>query len=119
MGIDKGKDRDLRTCHCKRSGFPQWLHVRPAAAFFDASMGVGTAVIGLASVIIGTALFGRIGVFGFSISVILGSILYKGLCGSSHPYRTTIHGLKTGNGSLIPLDSGTFLKDREISGQKA
>lgn len=46
--------------------------------FFDASMGVGTAVIGLASVIIGTALFGQISVFGFSISVILGSILYKG-----------------------------------------
>ena len=43
----------------------------------------------------------------------------QGLCGSSHPYRTTIHGLKTGNGSLIPLDPGTFLKDREISGQKA
>lgn len=41
-------------------------------------MGVGTAVIGLASVIIGTALFGQISAFGFSISVILGSILYKG-----------------------------------------
>ena len=46
--------------------------------FFDVFMGVGTAVIGLASVIIGTALFGQISVFGFSISVILGSILYKG-----------------------------------------
>jgi putative ABC transport system permease protein len=46
--------------------------------FFDASMGVGTAVIGLASVIIGTSLFGQVGIFGFSISVILGSILYKG-----------------------------------------
>ena len=46
--------------------------------FFDASMGVGTAVIGLASVIIGTALFGQVSLFNFSLSVILGSILYKG-----------------------------------------
>lgn len=45
--------------------------------FSEVSMGQGTIVIGLASVIIGEVLFGRTTVFRSLISVVLGSILYR------------------------------------------
>ena len=78
MGIDKGKIKILGLAIAKGLVSLSGSMFAQQQRFFDASMGVGTAVIGLASVIIGTALFGQISVFGFSISVILGSILYKG-----------------------------------------
>lgn len=46
--------------------------------FFDISMGTGTVVIGLASVIIGTSLFKNIYFLKPTTAVLLGSILYKG-----------------------------------------
>ncbi len=45
--------------------------------FFDISVGTGTVVIGLASVIIGTSLFRKITVLRVTSSVVVGSILYK------------------------------------------
>lgn len=45
--------------------------------FFDISMGTGTMVIGLASVIIGTNLFRRASFMKSTTMVLLGSILYK------------------------------------------
>ena len=78
MGIDKGKIKILGLALANGLVSLSGSMFAQQQRFFDASMGVGTAVIGLASVIIGTALFGQISVFGFSISVILGSILYKG-----------------------------------------
>lgn len=78
MGIDKGKIKILGLAIANGLVSLSGSMFAQQQRFFDASMGVGTAVIGLASVIIGTALFGQISVFGFSISVILGSILYKG-----------------------------------------
>lgn len=45
--------------------------------FFDISMGTGTMVIGLASVIIGTNLFKNVSFMRSSTMVIIGSILYK------------------------------------------
>lgn len=78
MGIDKGKIKILGLAIANGLVSLSGSMFAQQQRFFDASMGVGTAVIGLASVIIGTALFGPISVFGFSISVILGSILYKG-----------------------------------------
>lgn len=45
--------------------------------FFDISMGTGTMVIGLASVIIGTNLFRRARIIKSTTMVIIGSILYK------------------------------------------
>ncbi len=45
--------------------------------FFDISIGTGTVVIGLASVIIGTSLFRKITVLRVTSSVVIGSILYK------------------------------------------
>ena len=45
--------------------------------YFDASMGTGTVVIGLASVIIGTSLFRKVTLLRVTSSVIIGSVLYK------------------------------------------
>lgn len=78
MGIDKGKIKILGLAIANGLVSLGGSMFAQQQRFFDASMGVGTAVIGLASVIIGTALFGQVSAFGFSISVILGSILYKG-----------------------------------------
>ena len=78
MGIDKGKVKILGLAIANGMVALSGSMFAQQQRFFDASMGVGTAVIGLASVIIGTALSGQISVFTFSISVILGSILYKG-----------------------------------------
>lgn len=46
--------------------------------YFDISMGTGTVVIGLASVIIGTSLFKKVTLIKVTSSVIIGSVLYKG-----------------------------------------
>jgi putative ABC transport system permease protein len=45
--------------------------------FFDIQSGTGTAVIGLASVIIGTSLFKKITFLRVTTSVIVGAIIYK------------------------------------------
>ncbi|MRN52459.1 ABC transporter permease [Paenibacillus monticola] len=47
------------------------------STFADASMGVGMIVIGLASVIIGEAVFGSGNVFRATLAVVLGSIVYR------------------------------------------
>ncbi len=46
--------------------------------FFDMTMGTGTVVIGLASVIIGTSLFRNVSFMKPTTAVLIGSILYKG-----------------------------------------
>ena len=46
--------------------------------YFDISMGTGTVVIGLASVIIGTSLFKKVTFMRVTSSVVIGSIIYKG-----------------------------------------
>lgn len=46
--------------------------------YFDISMGTGTVVIGLASVIIGTSLFKKVTLLRVTSAVIIGSVLYKG-----------------------------------------
>ncbi len=45
--------------------------------FFEISMGTGTIVIGLASVIIGTNVFGKLSFIKTTTSVIIGSVIYK------------------------------------------
>ncbi len=77
MGIDKGKVKILGLAIANGMVALSGCLFVQQQRFFDASMGVGTAVIGLASVIIGTSLFGRINLINFSLSVVLGSILYK------------------------------------------
>ena len=77
MGVDKGRVKILGLAIANGLvALSGCLYVQQQR-YFDISMGVGTAVIGLASVIIGTSLFGQVGLLNFSVSVILGSILYK------------------------------------------
>ena len=45
--------------------------------FFDISIGTGTAVIGLASVIIGTSLLKKVNFLKITTSVVIGSLIYK------------------------------------------
>lgn len=45
--------------------------------YFDAGLGVGMVVLGLASVIIGLTVFKRFKLFSFTTSVILGAIVYR------------------------------------------
>lgn len=47
------------------------------SAFADSSMGIGMIVIGLASVIIGEAIFGAKTVFRATLAVVLGSVIYR------------------------------------------
>lgn len=47
--------------------------------FADAQMGIGTVVIGLASVILGEIVFGSRSVFRATLAVMLGSILYRAI----------------------------------------
>ncbi|MFF2907438.1 ABC transporter permease [Paenibacillus sp. NPDC057934] len=47
------------------------------STFADSSMGIGMIVIGLASVIIGEAIFGSGSVFRATLAVVLGSIVYR------------------------------------------
>ena len=49
------------------------------ASYFDASMGTGMVMLGLASVIIGISVFGRIRLMKPTTAVIIGSVIYK-LC---------------------------------------
>ena len=46
--------------------------------YFDISMGTGTLVLAVASVIVGTQLLRGLRFLGATLAVILGSILYKG-----------------------------------------
>lgn len=46
--------------------------------YFDVSMGTGTVVIGLASVIIGTSVFRKLSFLRVTTSVLVGSLVYKG-----------------------------------------
>ena len=78
MGIDKGKVKILGLAIANGLVALSGSLYAQQQRFFDVSIGTGTAVIGLASVIIGTSLFGKVSIFNFSVSVILGSILYKG-----------------------------------------
>ena len=45
--------------------------------YFDVTMGTGTVVIGLASVIIGTTVFKKVTFLRVTSSVVIGSLIYK------------------------------------------
>ncbi len=80
LGVDKGKIRilglTLANALCTLSGCLYAQQQRYA----DVSMGTGTMVIGLASVIIGTSLFGKKrkkSLVNITSAVIIGSLIYK------------------------------------------
>ena len=77
MGIDKGKIKILGLAIANGLVSLSGSMFAQQQRFFDASMGVGTAVIGLASVIIGEVIVGKRGLeIGF-FSSIFGSIIYR------------------------------------------
>ncbi|EOS22225.1 hypothetical protein C806_03850 [Lachnospiraceae bacterium 3-1] len=59
--------------------------------FFDISMGTGTVVIGLASVIIGTSLLKKVTLLRITTSVIVGSVFYKACVALALRYMKVIH----------------------------
>lgn len=77
MGINKGKIKIIGLVIanglCTLGGCLYAQEQRYA----DVSMGTGTMVIGLASVIIGTTLFRRVNFMSVTTSVVIGSVLYK------------------------------------------
>lgn len=96
MGIDKGKIKILGLAIANglvtMSGCMYVQQMRS----FDVSMGTGTAVIGLASVIIGTSIFKNMKFIKVTTSVIIGSVIYKACV------ATAIHmGLKSSDLKLI------------------
>lgn len=78
LGVDKGKVKIIGLSIANGlvalggSLFAQQQRV------FDISVGTGTVVIGLASVIIGTSIFKKITFLKVTSSVVLGSLIYKG-----------------------------------------
>lgn len=59
--------------------------------FFDISMGTGTVVIGLASVIIGTSLLKKVTLLRITTSVVIGSVLYKACVALALRYMKVIN----------------------------
>lgn len=68
--------------------------------FFEISVGTGTIVTGLASVIIGTKLFAKLGLLRTTTAVILGSILYKA-CTSLAMNVAQNFGINTSNNKFV------------------
>ena len=68
--------------------------------FFEISVGTGTIVTGLASVIIGTKLFAKLGFLRTTTAVILGSILYKA-CTSLAMNVAQNFGINTSNNKFV------------------
>ncbi|MDD2958230.1 MAG: ABC transporter permease [Lachnospiraceae bacterium] len=77
MAVDKGKIKIIGLAIANGLVSLSGCVFAQQQRFFDISMGTGTMVIGLASVIIGTSLFKKITVMRVTSSVIVGSIIYK------------------------------------------
>ncbi len=77
QGVDKGKIKIIGLAISNALVTMSGCIFAQQQRFFDASMGTGTVVIGLASVIIGTSLFKKVTLFRVTSSVVIGSILYK------------------------------------------
>ncbi len=77
MGVDKGTVKILGLAISNALVTMSGCIFAQQQRYYDASMGPGTVVIGLASVIIGTSLFKKVTVWRVTTSVIFGSIIYK------------------------------------------
>lgn len=71
MGVDKGITKIIGLCSLSGCIFAQQQR------YFDVSMGTGTMVIGLASVIIGISLLKKATFLRVTSSVVIGAIVYK------------------------------------------
>ncbi|MCR5657406.1 MAG: ABC transporter permease [Butyrivibrio sp.] len=77
MGVDRGKVRIIGLAIANGLVALSGAVFAQQQRYFDISMGTGTAVIGLASVIIGTALLKKLSFFKITTSVVIGAIVYK------------------------------------------
>ena len=77
QGVDKGKIKIIGLAIANALVTMSGCIYAQQQRFFDASMGTGTVVIGLASVIIGTSLFKKVTLLRVTSSVVIGSIIYK------------------------------------------
>ncbi len=80
--------------------------------FFEISMGTGTIVIGLASVIIGTNVFGKLSSLKSTTAVIIGSLIYKACVAwaIAHGMQAIDMKLITGALFLVILIASSFKK---------
>ena len=77
MGVDKGMVKIIGLSIANALVALSGCIFAQQQRFFDMSMGTGTMVIGLASVIIGTSLFKRVTFLRVTSSVVIGSVIYK------------------------------------------
>lgn len=77
MGIDQGRVKILGLALANGMVCMSGCIFAQQQRYFDISMGTGTVVIGLASVIIGTSLFKNASFLRATSSVIIGSLIYK------------------------------------------
>lgn len=78
LGVDKGKIKIMGLAIANGLVTLGGCIFAQQQRYFDVSMGTGTVVIGLASVIIGTSIFKNVTLLNVTSSVIAGSLLYKG-----------------------------------------
>lgn len=78
LGVDKGKIKIMGLAVANGLVALSGCMFAQQQRYFDISMGTGTVVIGLASVIIGTSIFKNISFLKVTSSVIVGSLIYKG-----------------------------------------
>ena len=77
LGVDKGKVRIVGLMIANGLVAVSGCLYAQQQRYADVSMGTGTMVIGLASVIIGTSLFRKVTAVRVTTAVIIGSVLYK------------------------------------------
>ncbi|MCR4601477.1 MAG: ABC transporter permease [Clostridia bacterium] len=78
MGVDKGTVKIVGLAISNALVTMSGCLFAQQQRFYDASMGPGTMVIGLASVIIGMSLLRKVSFIRLTSSVVIGSIIYKG-----------------------------------------
>lgn len=77
LGVDKGKVKIIGLAIANGLVTLSGCVYAQQQRFFDVSMGTGTMVIGLASVIIGTSLLKKVTFVRVTSSVVIGSVIYK------------------------------------------
>lgn len=91
MGVEKGRGKIIGLAIANGLAALGGCLFAQQQRFFDISMGTGTVVIGLASVIIGTSLLKKAVFLRVTASVILGSVLYKACVAFALRYMKVIH----------------------------
>lgn len=91
MGVEKGRVKIIGLAIANGLAALGGCLFAQQQRFFDISMGTGTVVIGLASVIIGTSLLKKASFLRVTASVVFGSVLYKACVALALRYMKVIH----------------------------